>query len=223
MEYLEASENDFKSLYANLKPIEIKYYFYEMLKVIDYANSKGIMHRDIKPQNVIIDNQNKKLKVIDWGLAEFYHPGMEYNVRVASRYYKAPELLLDYKYYDYSMDMWSIGCMLASIIFQQDPFFAGKDNSDQLLKIVKVIGTDELYDYLKKYGTPVNPHFVEHIGKHSKKPWKKLRTPQNEAYATNEAIDLVSRLLLIDHAKRLTAREAMAHSYFAELRKEDKI
>lgn len=119
----------------------------------------------MKPQNVIIDNQNKRLKVIDWGLAEFYHPGMEYNVRVASRYYKAPELLLDYKYYDYSMDMWSIGCMLAGIIFQQDPFFAGKDNNDQLLKIVKVVGTDELYEYLKKYGIVINPHFVEQMGK----------------------------------------------------------
>jgi len=123
------------------------------------------MHRDIKPQNIIIDNQGKRLKVIDWGLAEFYHPGMEYNVRVASRYYKAPELLLDYKYYDYSMDIWSVGCMVAGMIFQQDPFFPGKDNSDQLVKIVKMLGTDELYEYLKKYGILINPDFIEQMGK----------------------------------------------------------
>ena len=57
-----------------------------------------------------------QLRLIDWGLAEFYHPGQEYNVRVASRYFKGPELLVDYQEYDYSLDMWSFGCMLASMV-----------------------------------------------------------------------------------------------------------
>lgn len=54
--------------------------------------------------------------MIDWGLAEFYHPGTEYNVRVASRYFKGPELLVDFQEYDYSLDMWSLGCMFASMV-----------------------------------------------------------------------------------------------------------
>lgn len=57
----------------------------------------GIMHRDVKPHNVMIDHENRKLRLIDWGLAEFYHPGQEYNVRVASRYFKGPELLVDFQ------------------------------------------------------------------------------------------------------------------------------
>lgn len=57
----------------------------------------GIMHRDVKPHNVMIDHEHRKLRLIDWGLAEFYHPGQEYNVRVASRYFKGPELLVDYQ------------------------------------------------------------------------------------------------------------------------------
>ena len=57
----------------------------------------GIMHRDVKPHNVMIDHQQRKLRLIDWGLAEFYHPGQDYNVRVASRYFKGPELLVDYQ------------------------------------------------------------------------------------------------------------------------------
>ena len=57
-----------------------------------------------------------QLRLIDWGLAEFYHPGQEYNVRVASRYFKGPELLVDLQEYDYSLDMWSFGCMLASMV-----------------------------------------------------------------------------------------------------------
>lgn len=76
----------------------------------------GIMHRDIKPQNVLIDNQQKIIKIIDWGLADYYLPNKEYNVRVASRYYKGPELLVNNKYYDYSMDMWSLGCMFAGMV-----------------------------------------------------------------------------------------------------------
>ena len=73
-----------------------------------------------------------QLRLIDWGLAEFYHPNQEYNVRVASRYFKGPELLVDYQYYDYSLDMWSLGCMLASMIFRKEPFFHGHDNYDQV-------------------------------------------------------------------------------------------
>ena len=57
-----------------------------------------------------------QLRLIDWGLAEFYHPGTDYHIRVGSRYYKAPELLVGYKQYDYSLDMWSVGCMLASMV-----------------------------------------------------------------------------------------------------------
>lgn len=57
-----------------------------------------------------------QLRLIDWGLAEFYHPGTDYHIRVGSRYYKGPELLVGYKRYDYSLDMWSVGCMLASMV-----------------------------------------------------------------------------------------------------------
>lgn len=74
------------------------------------------MHRDVKPQNIIVNPYKKILKLIDWGLAEFYHMGQDYNVRVASRYFKGPELLVDYNYYDYSLDIWSTGAMFASMV-----------------------------------------------------------------------------------------------------------
>uniref|UniRef100_A0A672KPM4 Casein kinase II subunit alpha'-like n=1 Tax=Sinocyclocheilus grahami TaxID=75366 RepID=A0A672KPM4_SINGR len=134
---------------------------YELLKALDYSHSMGIMHRDVKPHNVMIDHQMRKLRLIDWGLAEFYHPAQEYNVRVASRSYKGPELLVDYQMYDYSLDMWSLGCMLASMIFQKEPFFHGQDNYDQLVRIAKVLGTEELFSYLNKYHIELDTRFKD--------------------------------------------------------------
>ena len=64
----------------------------------------------------MIDHNKRQLRLIDWGLAEFYHPGVGLNVRVASRYFKGPELLVDFQEYDYSLDMWSLGCMFASMV-----------------------------------------------------------------------------------------------------------
>jgi casein kinase II subunit alpha len=70
--------------------MDIKYYMKKILKGLKHCHSKGIMHRDIKPQNILIDYESKNLKIADWGLADYYIPNREYNVRVASRYYKGP-------------------------------------------------------------------------------------------------------------------------------------
>lgn len=131
---------DFKNIYLKLSEYDSRYYLYEVLKGLDFCHSKGIMHRDVKPHNIVVDQENRRLRLIDWGLAEFYHPGTDYNVRVASRYFKGPELLVDYGYYDYSLDLWSLGCMYASMLFRREPFFHGCDNYDQLVRIVKVLG-----------------------------------------------------------------------------------
>lgn len=110
------NNQDYKTLFPTLNDFEVRFYIYEILKALDYCHSKGIMHRDIKPHNVMIDHSSRKLRVIDWGLAEFFFPGREYNVRVASRYYKGPELLVNDQLYNYSLDMWSLGTMLAAMV-----------------------------------------------------------------------------------------------------------
>lgn len=98
---------------------EIRLYIYKILEGLNYCHSMGIMHRDIKPQNVLIDQKKQILKIVDWGLADYYLPNKEYNVRVASRYYKGPELLTNNKFYDYSLDIWSLGCMFAGMVPKQ--------------------------------------------------------------------------------------------------------
>ena len=99
-----------------LKEQDVKYYLFQLLQALEYSHSRGIIHRDVKPMNIIIDQKTNRLKLIDWGLAEFYLPGQEYNVRVASRPYKGPELLIGYKKYGYSLDIWSAGCVFASMV-----------------------------------------------------------------------------------------------------------
>jgi casein kinase II subunit alpha len=118
----------------------------------------GIMHRDIKPQNIIINHNKRQLRLIDWGNAEFYIPGQEYNVRMGTRY--APELLVNNSLYDYSIDIWGLGCVFAGMIFKKEPFFQGHDNYDQLVKITKVLGTDDLYKYIEKYNLCLDPNFL---------------------------------------------------------------
>jgi casein kinase II subunit alpha len=188
------------------------------------------MHRDVKPHNVMIDHEKRKLRLIDWGLAEFYHAGTEYNVRVASRYFKGPELLVDYQEYDYSLDMWSLGAMFASMIFRKEPFFHGNSNSDQLVKIAKVLGTEDLFDYLDKYDIELDAQYDDILGRFPKKNWHSFVNADNQRFVSNDAIDFLDNLLKYDHQasapqsvkdaatnsnqERLTAKEAMGHAYF---------
>lgn len=154
---------------------------------------------------------------------------------MASRYFKGPELLVDFQEYDYSLDMWSLGCMFASMvhrdlyfspeqlpdqaaeqIFRKEPFFHGHDNYDQLVKITKVLGTDELYAYLEKYDIDLDAQYDDILGRYQRKPWSRFITSENQRFISNEAIDFLDKLLRYDHQERLTAQEAMAHAYFGK-------
>ena len=140
-----------KVLARRFNNMDIRLYTYMVLEALEYSHLHGIMHRDVKPLNIVIDHDNRDLRLIDWGLADFYKPENEYNVRVASRYYKGPELLVEDKKYNYSLDMWAVGCTLAGFLFKMDTFFKGSDNNDQLVRIVETMGTAKLVEYMRRY------------------------------------------------------------------------
>lgn len=101
-----------------LQEKQIQKYVYQILSIMDQAHSRGIMHRDLKPSNMIINRKTERITILDWGLSEFYLPNKEYFVKVATRPFKAPELLVGYRKYDYRMDIWSIGCIMAAMVLE---------------------------------------------------------------------------------------------------------
>jgi serine/threonine protein kinase len=203
---------------------EIRYYLFHLLVALDQLHSVGVMHRDVKPRNVLIDRKRRTLMLIDLGLADFYLPQTSYNVRVASRHYKSPELLLGYELYDYAIDLWGVGCILAGLLLRKEPFFRGKDNVDQLATIVAVLGTADLHRYMAKYKIEMTSDVRQIIAKYTmqggsgnQKEWTSLFTDPTFT-PSPEGIDLLSKLLRYDHGQRLTANQAMQHPFFDPVR-----
>jgi casein kinase II subunit alpha len=115
------------------------------------------------------------------------------------RYFKSPEILVDYQEYDYSLDMWSLGAMFASMIFRKEPFFHGNSKSDQLVKIAKVLGTKDLFDYLDKYKIELDAEYDDILGRFPKRSWQSFITSENQRFVSTDAIDLLDKLLRYDH------------------------
>eukprot|EP00698_Gefionella_okellyi_P017960 TRINITY_DN5336_c0_g1_i2.p1 TRINITY_DN5336_c0_g1~~TRINITY_DN5336_c0_g1_i2.p1 ORF type:complete len:266 (+),score=45.28 TRINITY_DN5336_c0_g1_i2:262-1059(+) len=209
----------YEKLYPQFTDMDIRYYVYELLKALDFAHSKGVIHRDVKPGNIVIDHPKRKLRLIDWGLCDFYFQGKPYNCRVASLYYKGPELLVGYQTYDYSLDVWSTGCVLACMIFNAEPFFWGDDNIDQLAKIAEVLGTADLRAWLKRYKIKLSEQLEDVLSDWPQKPLTDFIADSNRHLVSPEALDLISRMLRYDHMERITTQEAMLHPFFEPIRR----
>ncbi|KAL5516172.1 hypothetical protein EMCRGX_G001446 [Ephydatia muelleri] len=188
-----------------LTEAQIKSYMLMLLKGVAYLHGNNIMHRDLKPANLLISSTGH-LKIADFGLARVFSedPARLYSHQVATRWYRSPELLYGAKKYDWSVDMWAIGCILGELL-NSSPLFPGENDIDQLCCVLRVLGTPdevtwpkmvELPDY-KKISFPVMPPIP-----------LEMVVPD----ASPEAIELLKRLLV--YTDRISASKALLYPYF---------
>lgn len=170
------------------------------------------MHRDIKPQNLLIDPTCHILKICDFGSAKKYKEDDSSIAYITSRYYRAPELIFGNTKYDQKIDIWSAGCVIAEII-QGTPIFHGADAHTQIIEIIKKLGTPSEEDV-----TAMNPDYQnKQLPKVVGLGWERILGPG----ADPQAMDLVSKMIKYDPTKRISLYRAMAHPFFEELRLED--
>ena len=118
----------------------VKLYSYQMFRGLAYIHALGICHRDIKPQNLLVDPSTHTLKICDFGSAKKLVKGEPNVSYICSRYYRAPELIFGCTEYNNIIDVWSVGCVIAELLLGQ-PIFPGESGVDQLVEIIKVLGT----------------------------------------------------------------------------------
>ncbi len=121
---------------------------------------------------------------------------------------------MDDRLYHYSLDIWSLGCTLAGMLFKVDPFFKGSDNNDQLIKIAKVMGTDDLNAYIKKYRLTMPSAIAKVMKSYPKVEFEEFVNKGNQGVVSEAALDLLRKMLVYDKNLRITPIEALKHSYF---------
>ncbi|KAJ5071988.1 glycogen synthase kinase-3 alpha [Anaeramoeba ignava] len=186
-----------------------KLFIYQLCRAQAYIHSMNICHRDIKPQNLLVDLDTGILKLCDFGSAKVLVKGKVNISYICSRYYRAPELIFGLTEYTTDIDLWSIGCILAELLLGR-PIFPGESGLGQLVEIIKVLGTPT-----KEQINDMNPEYTK-FDFPDVQP-KELETifPEN---TPKEALDLVSRFLVYSPSERIRPLEACAHPFFDELR-----
>ena len=174
-----------------------------------YIHSLGICHRDIKPQNLLVNEKTCTLKLCDFGSAKTLVKGEPNVSYICSRYYRAPELIFGATDYSTAIDVWSSGCVMAELLIGQ-PLFPGESGVDQLVEIIKVLGTPT-----RQQIKSMNPNYTEFKFPHlPKNPWDRVfrpRTPEN-------AVTLVAKILMYEPKHRVSPMEALCSPFFDELR-----
>jgi glycogen synthase kinase 3 beta len=194
-----------------MPPLLVKLYTYQMYRSLAYIHATGICHRDIKPQNLLVNTAPQILKLCDFGSAKRLVKGEPNVSYICSRYYRAPELIFGATDYDPAIDVWSAGCVVAEM-FLGMPLFRGESSVDQLVEIIKVLGTPT-----RAQVNSMNPKYDGwELPEVQPRNWNSVLRG-----APSEAIDFIASVLTYEPQRRPTALEILSHHYFEELRAPD--
>ncbi|KAJ1916258.1 Cyclin-dependent kinase catalytic subunit [Mycoemilia scoparia] len=191
-----------------LPPAQVKSYMHQLIKGVAFCHSHRVLHRDLKPQNLLID-QSGMLKLADFGLGRtFGVPLRVYTHEVVTLWYRSPEILMGSRHYSVGMDIWSVGCIFAEMV-QRRPLFPGDSEIDELFKIFRILGTptEEIWPDVKSL-----PDY---------KPTFPRWSPQNLSTLLPKldplGIDLLQKMLIYNPAHRISAKQALLHPYFKDM------
>ncbi|KAJ8620889.1 hypothetical protein MRB53_029418 [Persea americana] len=208
----ELMDTDLHQIICSNQPLtddHCQYFLYQLLRGLKYIHSANVLHRDLKPSNLLL-NANCDLKICDFGLARTTSETDFMTEYVVTRWYRAPELLLNCSEYTAAIDIWSVGCIFMEII-QREPLFPGKDYVEQLRLITQLLGSPEESD-IGFVRSDNARRYVRQLPKFPKQPFS-VRFP----HVAPAAIDLVERMLVFDPCKRITVDEALSHPYLSSL------
>jgi len=189
----------------------VKSFLYQLLQGLAYCHEHRVLHRDLKPQNLLI-NMDGELKLADFGLARgFGIPVRKYTHEVVTLWYRPPDVLLGSTKYSTQVDMWGVGCIFAEMVTGR-PLFRGSSDRDQLMKIFRVLGTPDKESYPEIVKLPDYTKIMTFPRFHPQDI--KNYVPRLDA----KGINLLQAFLQHDPHKRISAREALKHAYFADLK-----
>ncbi|KAJ2724949.1 mitogen activated protein kinase [Coemansia sp. Benny D115] len=187
-----------------------QYFLYQICRGLKYIHSAGVLHRDLKPGNLLV-NANCSLRICDFGLARGLAETPDGNIGfmteyVATRWYRAPEIMLSFLSYTKAIDIWSVGCIFAELLGGR-PLFKGRDYVDQLNQILNILGTPDDAT-LSRIGSERAQMYIRSLPFMPKVPWARIFPT-----ATPLALSLLERLLDFDPSTRITVDEILAHDY----------
>ncbi|KAL7079176.1 hypothetical protein ACQ4LE_001731 [Meloidogyne hapla] len=209
----EFIDQDLKMLLERLAPrplpvANVKSFIWQMLQALAYCHTHRVVHRDLKPQNLLVKNDGT-IKLADFGLARaFSLPSRCYTHEVVTLWYRAPEVLLGALYYSTAVDIWSLACIFAECL-RNEPLFKGDSEIDQLFRIFQILGTptSKIWAGVERF-----PDYKNNFPKWKRRDLRELVTILDE-----DGIELLKQMLVYPPMDRITAKLALSHRFLRDM------